>query len=46
MLEWKKRIFLRVISRKIEEGMTIDEALALYPELTEDEKQEIISSLS
>lgn len=46
MLEWKKRIFLRVISRKIAEGMTINEALALYPELTEEEKQEIISSLS
>ena len=46
MLEWKERIFLRVISRKIAEGMTINEALALYPELTEEEKQEIISSLS
>ncbi|MCS7241830.1 hypothetical protein [Candidatus Caldatribacterium sp.] len=47
MPEWKKRIFLRVISRKIqEEGRTIDDVLSEYQALTEEEKQELREALS
>jgi len=46
MPEWKKNIFVRVVSRRMaEEGRTAEEILAEYPALTEDEKTEILAAL-
>ena len=42
MQGWKLRIFVRVIRLRIkDEGITVDEALASYPKLTDEEKAEI-----
>jgi len=46
MPEWKKNIFVRVVSRRMaEEGRTAEEILVEYPALTEDEKTEILAAL-
>jgi len=46
MPEWKKRIFVRVVSRMMEEeGRSAEEILAEYSALTHDERQEILEAL-
>jgi len=43
---WKKNIFVRVVTRRMqEEGRTAEEILLEYPALTEDEKTEILATL-
>jgi len=43
---WKKNIFVRVVTRRMqEEGRTAEEILLEYPALTEDEKTEILAAL-
>lgn len=47
MPEWKKRIFVRVVSRMMEEeGRTAEEILAEYPALTGEERQEILAAIA
>lgn len=42
MPEWKKNIFVRVVSRRMkEENRTAEDVLAEYPDLTAEEKSEI-----
>ncbi|MBZ4649164.1 hypothetical protein [Thermosipho sp. (in: thermotogales)] len=42
MPAWEKNIFVRVIQYRVaEEGRTVEEILAEYPTLTQDEKDEI-----
>ena len=47
MPSWKKNIFVRVITRRIqEEGRTAEDIIMEYPALTEDEKAEILSEIN
>lgn len=42
MKGWKLRLFVRGIRLRMkDEGITVDEALACYPKLTDEEKAEI-----
>lgn len=46
MPEWKRNIFVRVVTRRMaEEGRTAVEILDDYPALTADEKQTILEAL-
>lgn len=46
MPAWKLRMFVRVISRRMqEEGRSAEEVLSEYSALTEEEKQEILNAL-
>ena len=46
MPTWKRNIFVRVVTRRMqEEGRTAEEILLEYPALTEDEKTEILAAL-
>ena len=46
MPEWKKRIFVRVVMRRMQtEGRTAEEILSEYPALTDEEKQEILNAI-
>jgi len=46
MPEWKKNIFVRVIStRMATERRTAEEILAEYPSLTQEEKEEILAAI-
>ena len=46
MPTWKKNIFVRTIQYRIRtEGKTAEQILQDYPVLTEEEKQEILSTL-
>ena len=40
-----KNIMLRVIRKRMAEGETVEEILADYPKLTEEEKQELTEAL-
>ena len=43
---WKRNIFVRVVTRRMqEEGRTAEDVLEEYPALTEDEKTEILAAL-
>lgn len=43
---WKRNIFVRVVTRRMtEERKTVEEILAEYPALTEEEKQEILAAV-
>jgi len=43
---WKKNIFIRTVQYRMRtEGKTAEEILQDYPALTEEEKQEILSTL-
>ncbi len=47
MPEWKKNIFVRVITRRMaEEGRTAEEILAEYHALAEEERQEILAAIA
>lgn len=47
MPTWKRNIFVRVVTRRMqEEGKTAKEILEEYPSLTADEKQEILSAIT
>ena len=47
MPTWKKNIFVRVISRRMqEEGRTAEDMLEEYPALTAEEKAEIIAAIT
>ena len=47
MLTWKRNIFVRVITRRMqEEGRTAKDIIMEYPALTEDEKAEILSEIN
>lgn len=47
MPNWKKNIFVRVITaRMTAEGRTVDEILAEYPALTQDEVNEIKAAIA
>jgi len=47
MPQWKKNIFIRVVTRRmVEEGKTAEEILAEYPALTQEEKNEIKVAVS
>ena len=47
MLTWKRNIFVRVITRRMqEEGRTAKDIIMEYPVLTEDEKAEILSEIN
>ena len=47
MPSWKKNIFVRVITaRMAAEGRTVDEILAEYPALTQDELDEIKAAIA
>lgn len=37
----KLRLFIKVAKRRVKEGMTIDEVLSEWPNLSEDEKNAI-----
>ena len=44
---WKRNIFVRVITRRMqEEGRTAEDIIMEYPALTEDEKAEILSEIN
>lgn len=46
MPTWKRNIFVRVITRRMqEEGRTAEDIIMEYPALTEDEKNEILASI-
>lgn len=46
MLIWKKNIFVRIITRRMqEESRTAKEILVEYPTLTEEEKTEILNAI-
>jgi len=46
MPTWKKNIFVRVITRRMnEEGRTAENILNEYPALTQEEKQEILLAI-
>ena len=46
MPTWKKNIFVRVVTRRMQnEGKTAEEILSEYPALTDEEKAEIIAAL-
>ena len=43
---WKRNIFVRVVTRRMqEEGRTAEDVLEEYPALTSDEKTEILAAL-
>jgi uncharacterized protein (DUF433 family) len=47
MPDWKKNIFVRVISRRMaEENRTAEDILAEYPALTAEEKTEIKNAIT
>jgi len=47
MPTWKKNIFVRVISRRMqEEGLTAEDLLEEYPALTAEEKAEILTAIT
>ena len=47
MPTWKRNIFVRVVTRRIqEEGRTAEDIIMEYPALTEDEKAEILSEIN
>lgn len=47
MPEWKRNIFMRVITRRMqEEGRTAEEILAEYPALTDEERQVILAAIA
>ena len=46
MLEWKKNIFVRVVSRRMqEENRAAEDILTEYPALTTEEKTEIKNAI-
>lgn len=46
MYAWKKNIFVRVITRRMqEESRTKEDIIAEYPALTETEKTEILAAI-
>jgi len=46
MPTWKRNIFVRVVTRRMqEEGRTAEDVLEEYPALAEDEKTEILAAL-
>jgi len=46
MPTWKRNIFVRVVTRRMqEERRTAEEILLEYPALTDEEKAEIIAAL-
>jgi len=46
MPTWKRNIFVRVVTRRMQEdGRTAEEILLEYPALTDEEKAEIIAAL-
>ncbi len=46
MPTWKRNIFVRVVTRRMqEEGRTAEEILLEYPALSEDERAEILAAL-
>lgn len=47
MPTWKRNIFIRVVTRRMqEEGRTAEEILLEYPALTEEERHEILSAIT
>lgn len=47
MPSWKKNIFVRVITKRMqEEGKLAEDILAEYPALTVEEKQEILAAIA
>jgi len=47
MPEWKKNIFVRVVTRRMtEESRTAEAILTEYPALTAEEKAEIIAAIT
>lgn len=47
MPSWKKRLFVKaILNRMKEENKTVTEILMDYSQLTEDEKNEILSEIS
>lgn len=47
MPEWKKNIFVRVLTKRMaKEGKTAEEILVEYPALTTEEKQEILAAIA
>jgi uncharacterized protein (DUF433 family) len=47
MKTWKRDIFLRVIMQQMDEGgKTAEEALAGYPTLTTEERQELLNKIT
>lgn len=45
MTEYALRVFVRVISRRLAQGETLDEILASYPNLTDEDKEQIREAL-
>lgn len=45
MTEYTLRVFVRVISRRLTQGETLDEILASYPNLTDEDKEQIREAL-
>jgi uncharacterized protein (DUF433 family) len=45
MTEYTLRVFVRVISRRLAHGETLDEILASYPNLTDEDKKQIREAL-
>lgn len=46
MPTWKKNIFVRVISRRMnEESRIAEDIITEYPALTDEEKQEILNAI-
>jgi len=45
MPTWKRNIFVRVVTRRMQEGCAAEEIFAEYPALTDDEKTEILAAL-
>ena len=41
-----KNIMVRAIKRKLEEGEDLEEILAGYPKLTDEEKEELIEAVA
>lgn len=47
MPPWKRNIFVRVVSKRMqEEGRMAEEILAEYPALMAEEKQEILTAIA
>ena len=45
MTEYTLRVFVRVISRRLAQGEALDEILARYPNLTDEDKEQIRDAL-
>ena len=46
MPTWKRNIFVRVVTRRMqEEGRPAEDILAQYPALTDEEKAEILNAV-